>query len=109
MIAVRVASALGKRLRTVDRWPWAEVLYVFLHLTAQDRREALTRDVEQFTAARRAAVAFHGPEELEAERRDLLARWRGAPAAPDPALVDRLVTADAAGTWRAPEADAESD
>lgn len=116
MIAVRVAAALGKRLRSVDRWPWAEVLYVFLHLHAEDRRAVMARDAESFQLARRVAVGFHAPEDLENDRLALLQRWRGQPAAPkapDDALMQRLVELDQAGTWKVPEppseAHAESD
>ena len=105
MIAVRVAAALGKRLRAVDRWPWAEVLYVFLHLQQQDRRGTMSRDAESFQQARRVAVGVNAPDQLEEERQALFRRWRGQPAAPqapDEAALARLVAADQAGTWTTP-------
>lgn len=108
MIAVRVACATGQPLHALEARPWAEVLYTYGHLAAERRRDRLQVEVDAFTTSRRAAVAFHKPEDLEADRQQLMHHLRGRTSpvatAQAQARADALIAADAAGTWKNAEA-----
>ncbi len=73
MIA-RVARTYGRSPLAVAREPFSETAWAFAHAVQLERFDALQRDGEGLQAASRAAIAFHEPKRLEAERKSFLAR-----------------------------------
>jgi len=73
-VIARVARAFGRSPLAVAREPFAETAWAFAQLVTLERFDVLQRDGEGLTAASRAAIAFHEPKKLDAERRHFLAR-----------------------------------
>jgi hypothetical protein len=63
--------------------PFHETLYTYYHLQEHQRFDVLMRDAEGLQSAKRTAIAFHQPKDLEDERRDLLSRFGGQPSHDD--------------------------
>ena len=63
------------------REPFHETLYAWYHLGEHNYIASLTRDAEGLQAAKRTAIAFNQPKDLEQERTDLLDRLGSLPSA----------------------------
>lgn len=63
--------------------PYHETLYAYYHLSEHKWIDALTRDAEGLQGAKRTAIAFHQPQDLEDERRDFLDRVGALPSHED--------------------------
>jgi hypothetical protein len=80
-VCVGVAERLGRSTEGRSAAPFHETLYEHYQLLEHKRLEALMRDAEGLQAAKRNAIAFHKPKDLEDERSELLADG----VLPDPA------------------------
>lgn len=104
---VSVARATGQPFHVVAKRPFAETMYVALHLQELDWRDDMRARFGRLESAAFAGVAFNEPKKLQDIHRRMVADARPRPTVDDLerrrddalALLAEIQQIDAAGTW----------